>query len=196
MPHSLHPFLFSLYFDLTGATRHNRLRRKNGRLTNNSNCKILDSSSSLCQMTLPDWQAPSAAGSWLWYLSAYKKKYLCSYFPLWPQLFWFSKQQFFQRLHSFKGSQLGSDLPAGRTVYSFYSMLLTCPLYQRKKQPTIKTESCVSEENLKSKHSLVQWWNVLKMYQNPFKFLTWSLFLIRWMSIHKIMFVPLKQTIN
>lgn len=30
-------------------------------------------------MTLPDWQAISTAGSWLWYLSAYKK-YLYSLF--------------------------------------------------------------------------------------------------------------------
>lgn len=89
---------------------------------------------------------------------------------LWPQLFWFSKHQFFLRLHSFKGSQLGSDLPAGRSVYSFYSMLLTCPLYQwKKKQPTTKTESCTSEENLKSEHTLIQWPDVLKMYEKPFK---------------------------
>lgn len=31
-------------------------------------------------MTLPDSKAIWVAGSWLWYLSAYKKKYLCSHF--------------------------------------------------------------------------------------------------------------------
>lgn len=40
----------------------------------------LNSSRTLCQMTLPDSKAIWVAGSWLWYLSAYKKKYLCSHF--------------------------------------------------------------------------------------------------------------------
>lgn len=48
----------------------------------------------------------------------YKEKVLVFSFPPWTQLFWFSKQQFFQRLHSFEGSQLGYDLPAGQSVCS------------------------------------------------------------------------------
>lgn len=68
-------------------------------------------------------------------------------FPLWPQLFWFSKQQFFQRLHSFKGSQLGSDLLAGQSVYSFYSMLLTCSLYQWKKTNSHNSKKTKKKNN-------------------------------------------------
>lgn len=40
---------------------------------------------------------------------------------------------------------------------------------KKKKQPTTKPESCMSEENLKRKDYLIQWPDVLKMYEKPFK---------------------------
>lgn len=39
----------------------------------------------------------------------------------------------------------------------------------KKKQPTTKPESCMSEENLKRKDSLIQWPDVLKIHEKPFK---------------------------
>ena len=40
---------------------------------------------------------------------------------------------------------------------------------EKKKQPTTKPESCMSEENLEHEVSLIQWPDVLKMYEKPFK---------------------------
>lgn len=112
----------------SGSDKQNAYREAES--TSNCKTEMFDSSISLCQMALAVWLATLTAGSWLWYLRVYKKVPMFSFYYRDHSFFGFSKEQFFQRLHSFKGTQLGSDLPVGQSVYSFYSMLLTCLLYQ------------------------------------------------------------------
>lgn len=121
-----------------------------------------------------------SADSWLWYLSVYKKTKLLFFFFFFfnsgHSSIWFSKQLCFQRLHSSKGSQLASDLAAGWTVYSFYSLLLACSLDQQKNSQQQKEKAAFPGEIWRASTPGFSGEIYLKDYQNELKIWTWSLF--------------------
>lgn len=113
--------------------------------------RMPDSPASLCLMTLQEGRDQQKVLSVVISQCLQEKVLECD-----RRFLWFSKQQFFQRLHSFKGSQLDTDLLAGKSVYAFYSMLLTCPLYQWEKKKQL-TKQQRGEIGWKSEEVLEPW---------------------------------------